>query len=254
MSNSTIDIKELSVHYQGTTALDHVSMSLHAGQITGVIGPNGAGKSTLMKAMLGLERYKGTISYAGRSIHQIRKKVAYVPQRSSIDWDFPVLVRDVVLMGRYVHIPWYRHAGKIERDIAMDALEQTGMADFSNRQIGELSGGQQQRVFIARALAQDADTFFLDEPFVGIDMKSEEIIMNILRGLKKDGKTLFVVHHDLSKVEQYFDQLVLLNQQLIKAGKVTDVYLPELLQRAYGGQAAVLPGTDQDSFMVVGPS
>lgn len=254
MNKSTIEIDNLTVQYQRLIALDHISMSLQSGQITGVIGPNGAGKSTLMKAMLGLEKYKGTISYSGQSIHQIRKEVAYVPQRSVIDWDFPVLVRDVVLMGRYVHIPWFKRAGKHDRDIAMEALEQTGMAEFSNRQIGELSGGQQQRVFIARALAQKADIFFLDEPFVGIDMKSEEIIMNILRELKKEGKTLFVVHHDLSKVEQYFDQLVLLNNDLIKAGKVKDVYRPELLQRAYGGQAAVLPGSDHHSFMVVGPS
>lgn len=254
MVHSAIDVNQMTVYYHRNKAIDNVSFSVAGRQIIGVIGPNGAGKSTLMKAMLGLEKYKGQVSFFGMPIQQIRKQVAYVPQRTSIDWDFPVLVRDVVLMGRYMHIPWYGRASKQDRDIANDALIQTGMDSFANRQIGELSGGQQQRVFLARALAQNANVFFLDEPFVGIDMKSEEIIMDILRKLKEEGKTLFVVHHDLSKVEQYFDQLILLNRELIDSGQVQDVYTPEKLKRAYGGQAAVLPGTTNESFMVVGPT
>ncbi|ADH99839.1 metal ABC transporter ATP-binding protein [Salisediminibacterium selenitireducens] len=254
MNDSVIDVNHMTVHYHRNKAIEDVTFSMPGGQIIGVIGPNGAGKSTLMKAMLGLEKYKGQVSFFGQSIQQIRKEVAYVPQRSSIDWDFPVLVRDVVLMGRYMHIPWYGKVSKEDRNIAQEALMKTGMASFSDRQIGELSGGQQQRVFLARALAQKADIFFLDEPFVGIDMQSEEIIMSILRQLKSDGKTLFVIHHDLSKVEQYFDQLILLNRQLIRSGPVKDVYTPELLKKAYGGQAAVLPGNGNESFMVVSPS
>ncbi|WP_026689227.1 metal ABC transporter ATP-binding protein [Alteribacter aurantiacus] len=247
--HETIDVRELSVHYHGHLALKNINFSVDKGQLIGVIGPNGAGKSTLIKAILGLEKSNGDVSVFGETIKTYRKQISYVPQRNTIDWDFPVRVEDVVLMGRYAHIPWYKRSSKRDRELAKEALVKVGMEEFSKRQIGELSGGQQQRVFIARALAQNADVFFLDEPFVGIDVKSEEIIVNLLHQLRDSGKTIFVVHHDLSKVEKYFDQLILLNQELISAGAVKDVYTPEFLKRAYQGSAAVLD--DKDGIVVV---
>ncbi|MBU9722474.1 MULTISPECIES: metal ABC transporter ATP-binding protein [Bacillaceae] len=249
--HETVDVKSLSVHYHGNLALKNVSFTVNKGSIVGVIGPNGAGKSTLMKAMLGLERCKGTVSFFGEKVKDIRKNIAYVPQRSSIDWDFPVLVKDVVLMGRFMHIPWYKIASKKDKERAFEALRMVGMEEFANRQIGELSGGQQQRVFIARSLSQDADLFFLDEPFVGIDVKSEEIIVDILHTLKQEGKTIFVIHHDLSKVEKYFDQLVLLNQELIHAGEVKDVYRTDLIKKAYHGSASLMK--EGQELVVVNP-
>ncbi|MBM7097078.1 MULTISPECIES: metal ABC transporter ATP-binding protein [Alteribacter] len=247
--HDTIDVRELSVHYHGHLALKDINFSVDKGQLIGIIGPNGAGKSTLIKAILGLEKAKGNVRLFGETIKTYRKQISYVPQRNSIDWDFPVRVEDVVMMGRFAHIPWYKRSSRKDREMAKDALEKVGMSEFSKRQIGELSGGQQQRVFIARALAQNADVFFLDEPFVGIDMKSEEIIVRLLHQLRDSGKTIFVVHHDLSKVEKYFDQLILLNQELISAGSVKDVYTPEFLKRAYQGSAAVLD--DNEGFLVV---
>ncbi|TMW73832.1 metal ABC transporter ATP-binding protein [Alteribacter natronophilus] len=246
----TIDVRELSVHYHGHLALKNINFSVDKGQLIGVIGPNGAGKSTLIKAILGLERSKGEVSLFGSSVKAFRKQISYVPQRNMIDWDFPVRVKDAVLMGRYAHIPWYRlRSSKKDRRKAEEALDKVGMIEFADRQIGELSGGQQQRVFIARALAQDADVFFLDEPFVGIDIKSEEIIVRLLHQLRDSGKTIFVVHHDLSKVEKYFDHLILLNQELIGAGAVKEIYTPEFLKKAYQGSAAVLD--DKDGMVVV---
>ncbi|WP_096434632.1 metal ABC transporter ATP-binding protein [Alteribacter populi] len=249
-TGDTIDVRELSVHYHGNLALKDINFSIGKGQLIGVIGPNGAGKSTLIKAILGLERCKGEVSLFGQSIKTYRKQISYVPQRNVIDWDFPVRVEDVVMMGRYAHIRWYRRSSKNDRKMAMEALEKVGMIEFAKRQIGELSGGQQQRVFIARALAQDAEVFFLDEPFVGIDMKSEEIIVRLLHQLRDEGKTIFVVHHDLSKVEKYFDQLILLNQELIQAGTVKEVYTAESLKKAYQGSAAVL-NDNKEGFVVV---
>lgn len=248
-SQPEIKVESLSVNYDGHHALKNINFSFQPGQLVGIIGPNGAGKSTLIKAILGLEKYVGKIEISGRSIKEMRKKISYVPQRSAIDFDFPVLVEDVVLMGRYAFIPWFKKAGKNDKKIAQAALEQVGMTDFAKRQIGQLSGGQQQRVFIARALAQQADIFFLDEPFVGIDATSEEIIVQILRKLQSEGKTIFVVHHDLSKVEKYFDQLLLLNKELIGAGKVREIYKPELLSKAYKGSVTLFG--NNDNVMVV---
>ncbi|PYZ98659.1 manganese ABC transporter ATP-binding protein [Alteribacter lacisalsi] len=246
----TIDVRELSVHYHGHLALKNINFTVDKGQLIGVIGPNGAGKSTLIKAILGLERSKGEVSLFGKNIKTCRKQISYVPQRNVIDWDFPVRVEDVVLMGRYAHIPWFKlRSGRKDREKAAASLEKVGMSEFAKRQIGELSGGQQQRVFIARALTQDADVFFLDEPFVGIDIKSEEIIVRLLHQLRDQGKTIFVVHHDLSKVEKYFDHLVLLNQELIGAGAVKEVYTSEYLKKAYQGSAAVLD--DKDGVVVI---
>ncbi|MCR6110415.1 metal ABC transporter ATP-binding protein [Bacillus sp. A301a_S52] len=250
-SKQEISVNKLSVHYHGHTAIEDISFNVCAGQIIGVIGPNGAGKSTLMKAMLGLEKSKGAVSFFGKKVASVRKKIAYVPQRTLIDWDFPVRVEDVVLMGRYMHVPWYELISRKDKIKAKESLVKLGMDQFAKRQIGELSGGQQQRVFLARALAQDADLFFLDEPFVGIDVKSEEIIVNLLHQLRDAGKTIFVIHHDLSKVEKYFDHLILLNKRLIQSGEVANVYTPDLLQEAYEGSAAVL--NNGKNMMVVGP-
>ncbi|QKS70883.1 metal ABC transporter ATP-binding protein [Paenalkalicoccus suaedae] len=248
---STIEVKHVSVHYDGIVALEDISFKVSQGKIIGLIGPNGAGKSTLMKVLLGLVKYSGEVSILGKPVDKQRKEIAYVPQRSAIDWDFPVRVIDVVKMGRFVHIPWYKRLGKTDKDRAMEALHQVGMEEFANRQIGELSGGQQQRVFIARAIAQDAETFFLDEPFVGIDVTSEEIIVNLLRDLKHQGKTIVVIHHDLSKVESYFDELLLLNRKLIGSGEVEDVFSEENLKAAYVGNMAVVHG--KSDVMVVNP-
>lgn len=246
---SEIKVEHLSVNYGGHPALNNVSFSFRSGQVIGIIGPNGAGKSTLIKALLGLEKFTGKVELFGKTIKEMQKKISYVPQRSTIDFDFPVLVEDVVIMGRYAFIPWYKKAGLIDKQIAREALAQVGMTEFAKRQIGQLSGGQQQRVFIARALAQKADLFFLDEPFVGIDATSEEIIVGILRKLQQQGKTIFVVHHDLSKVEKYFDSLLLLNQELVGSGNVEDVYKPELLSKAYKGSVTLFG--NRDKMMVV---
>ncbi|MFC4738139.1 metal ABC transporter ATP-binding protein [Bacillus daqingensis] len=248
---NTISVKDLSVHYYGKQALDHISFEIGAGRIIGIVGPNGAGKSTLMKSMLGLEKYSGTVEFSGDAVDKHRSNIAYVPQRSDIDWDFPVLVKDVVTMGRFVHVPWYRRLAQSDKKKALEALAQVGMEQFAGRQIGELSGGQQQRVFIARALAQNADYFFLDEPFVGIDMNSEKIIVSLLKKLKNEGKTIFVVHHDLSKVETYFDELILLNERLIAAGPVRESFRAETIKAAYGDHAAVLQSDKE--MVVVGP-
>ncbi|WP_088102491.1 metal ABC transporter ATP-binding protein [Halalkalibacter urbisdiaboli] len=246
--NKVIDVKELSVYYENQQAIKDVSFTFDKGHLIGIIGPNGAGKSTLIKAILGLEKARGTVRIFGKRVKDVRKRISYVPQRNQIDWDFPVLVEDVVIMGRFKHIPWFMRASKSDKEIVKASLEKVGMLEYRKRQIGELSGGQQQRVFIARALAQQADIFFLDEPFVGIDATSEEIIIQLLRQLKEDNKTVFVVHHDLSKVEKYFDRLLLMNKELVEYGLVEHVYKPETLSRTYKGSALF---GNKDDIMVV---
>lgn len=232
-----ITVNNISVSYDGNEAVKDVSFSFQPGSLIGVLGPNGAGKSTLLKAILGLiARDHGDVRLGTKSIDEMRKKIAYVPQRSNIDWNFPIIVKDTVLLGTYPKIGLLRRPKKEDKEWAMECLRQVGMESFANRQIGELSGGQQQRVFLARALAQKADYFFLDEPFVGIDVSSEEVIINILRQLKKAGKIVFVVHHDLSKVKSYFDDLILINKELIDAGPVNKVFQPEIMAKAYQRQ------------------
>ncbi|HLR70014.1 MAG TPA: metal ABC transporter ATP-binding protein [Pseudogracilibacillus sp.] len=229
-----IEVQHMHVSYGGKKVVEDVGFSFDTGKLIGIIGPNGAGKSTLMKAILGLiPRDYGSVSFDGKSIKQVRQNIAYLPQRSAIDWDFPILVRDAVLTGTYPKLGLFRRPGKKEKQLAHQCLEKVGMEDFRNSQIGELSGGQQQRVFLARALAQQAEFFFLDEPFVGIDVASEKVIIDILKSLRNEGKTIFVVHHDLSKIETYFDDLVLLNKELYGAGSVTNVYQPENMQKCY---------------------
>ncbi|PSL43225.1 iron/zinc/copper transport system ATP-binding protein [Salsuginibacillus halophilus] len=236
-----VQVSNISVSYHGETALDDVSFTAEPSQLIGIIGPNGAGKSTLIKTIMGMiGRNEGEVEVLGQPISKVRKRVAYVPQRRSIDLDFPVRVEDVVVMGSYAHLAWWKRPGKKDKEKALTCLEKVGMLDFSHRQIGELSGGQQQRVFIARALMQDSDVLFLDEPFAGIDVASESIIIDLLRDLRNQGKTLFVVHHDLSKVETYFDTIMLLNQRLLGFGAKDEVFQPELVSRAYDGNVAVL--------------
>ncbi|AOV08981.1 metal ABC transporter ATP-binding protein [Sporosarcina ureilytica] len=240
MENS-IEVKHLSTSYYGQEALQDINFSAETGKLIGIIGPNGAGKSTLMKSMLGLIPIdEGQISFAGMTLKQARNKIAYVPQRAAIDWDFPIIVLDAVLLGTYPNLGVFRRPKKADREWAYECLKKVGMEDYSKRQIGELSGGQQQRVFLARALAQKADFFFLDEPLVGIDVTSEELIMNILKSLRDEGKSIFVVHHDLAKVEEYFEDLVLLNKKLIKSGTVKNVLRPELMREAYKAQFSLL--------------
>lgn len=237
----TIDVSGLHVSYYGNEVVTDINFSVSSGKLIGIIGPNGAGKSTLMKAILGLiPKDKGKISFHGKSIKEVQKKVAYVPQRSNIDWDFPIIVRDTVLLGTYPKLGLFRRPKKEHKQLALNCLEQVGMKDFSERQIGELSGGQQQRVFLARSLAQGANFFFLDEPFVGIDVASEGMIIKILKQLRDEGKTVFVVHHDLTTVEEYFDDLILINKELIESGPVQTVFQPELMTRAYNVQYSVL--------------
>lgn len=231
---STIQAKNISVSYYGKEVLNDVSFSFKTGNLIGILGPNGAGKSTLMKAVLGLiPRDSGEMILDGEPLNAVRKKIAYVPQRSNIDWDFPILVKDTVLLGCYPNLGLFRRPKKKDKEWAMECLAQVGMEAFANRQIGELSGGQQQRVFLARALAQQAHYFFLDEPFVGIDVASEEVIIGILRELRDEGKTVFVVHHDLGKVEHYFDELILINKKLYAAGPVERVFRLDLMEKAY---------------------
>lgn len=229
-----IEVKRLTVSYYGNEVVQDVSFSFKNGNLIGIIGPNGAGKSTMLKAMLGLVAHdRGKVFINGDPIERWRKKIAYVPQRSVIDWDFPITVRDTVLLGTYPNLGLFKIPLKREKQLAENCLEKVGMTSFRNRQIAELSGGQQQRVFLARALAQQADIFFLDEPFVGIDVASENMIINILQQLRNEGKTIFIVHHDLAKVEQYFDQLILLNKRMIGAGSVQHIMQQDKLAEAY---------------------
>ncbi len=239
--SETIDVKNLSVSYSGKKAIRDVDFSLRSGKLIGIIGPNGAGKSTLVKGMLDLvSKDSGEVKIFGQTLNQMRKEIAYIPQRADIDWDFPILVKDTVLLGTYPNLGLFKRPGAKEEKIAMESLEKVGMENFADKQIGQLSGGQQQRVFVARSLAQQADIFFMDEPFVGVDINSEEIIIDILKELRDQGKTIFVIHHDLTKVEDYFDDVVLINRKLIAAGPVEEVVTPEIMEKTFEAPLSVL--------------
>ncbi|MCM3711320.1 metal ABC transporter ATP-binding protein [Sporosarcina luteola] len=232
-----VEVKDLSVSYDGENVLKNINFNVDGGKLIGIIGPNGAGKSTLMKAVLDLiHRDHGEVLIDGKPMKDVRKKVAYVPQRAAIDWDFPITVQKTVQLGTYPQVGIFRRPGRSEKQWALECLQKVGMDQFAKRQIGELSGGQQQRVFLARALAQKANIFFLDEPFVGIDVTSEALIIGILKELRDAGNSVFVVHHDLTKVEDYFDELLLLNKELITSGPVERVMQPESLKTAYQSQ------------------
>jgi manganese/zinc/iron transport system ATP- binding protein len=239
-SEPALQISHLSVNYGKTPALWDITLQVPAGHLVGVIGPNGAGKSTLIKAALGLiPSISGKVDFFGLPLKKTRLRVAYVPQRETVDWDFPITVRDLVLMGRYGRLGlfhWPRQADKIAAEHYLDMV---GMLPYANRQISQLSGGQQQRVFIARALLQEADLYFMDEPFAGIDLATESVIMDILRQLKAKGKTVFVVHHDLNTEENYFDWAIMLNMRLVACGSVSDIFNPEILHATYGKSYAL---------------
>lgn len=239
--NSAVSVRELHVSYFGVEVVRGVSFAVEQGSMVGIIGPNGAGKSTMIKAMLGLiGKDKGDVLFYGKEVSEVRKKIAYVPQRSQIDWTFPITVMDTVLIGTYPSVGLFKFPKKREKLWAMECLRKVGLEDFAKRQIGELSGGQQQRVFLARALAQKPELLLLDEPFVGIDVASEETIIHILKELQLQDKTIVVVHHDLSKANAYFDQLLLLNKELIKFGAVDEVLNREVMSKAYAHQLQFL--------------
>ncbi len=231
---SPIRIRNLSVTYRTEPALWNVDLDFPEGQMIAVVGPNGAGKSTLIKAVMGLVPITaGKISVYGRSYAKQRSKVAYVPQRGSVDWDFPTDALDVVEMGLYGKLGWLRRPNSQTRERARECLGKVGLEDYADRQIGQLSGGQQQRVFVARALAQDPQIFLMDEPLNGVDAITEETILSILENLRKEGKTIVMVHHDLQTVDKYFDWVVMLNRRLMSAGPIGEVFTRENLDRTY---------------------
>jgi manganese/zinc/iron transport system ATP- binding protein len=236
-----LHVEDLTVSYQGRPALWDIDIDIPPGVMCAIIGPNGAGKSTLIKAVLNLvPPTAGHVRIMGHPHAAIRRSVAYVPQRSSVDWDFPTTALDVVMMGRYGHLGWFRRPGADTRRRAMAALGQVGIADLADRQIAQLSGGQQQRVFLARALVQEADVYFLDEPMAGVYATTERAIVGLLSALRDAGKTVIVVHHDLQTVRRYFDWVVMLNVRMIDQGPVDAVMTPANLRAAYGGQVALL--------------
>ncbi len=242
MTPPAVEVRGLTVAYRAAPVLRDVSLAVPAGTLTGVVGPNGAGKSTLLKAILGLVRpVAGEVRIHGKPLAADRLAIAYVPQRGSVDWDFPARVRDVVLMGTYGRLGWFRRPGAAERARVEAALDQVGMGDFAARQIGELSGGQQQRTFLARALVQDAAVYLLDEPFQGVDAVTERAAVELLRGLRAAGKTVVAVHHDLATVAEYFDRVALLNGALVADGPVTEAFTPDTLRATYGGRVPLDP-------------
>ena len=230
-----LEVRHLAVNYRGVTAVEDVSFSLEPGQIVGVIGPNGAGKSTLVKAILGLiPTENGVVRYRDRAISQQLGEVAYVPQRSQIDWDYPISVQNVVMMARTRHTGWWRSPSRQSREIVKAALERVGIWELRNRQIGELSGGQQQRVFLAQSLAQEAELFFFDEPFSGVDKKTEAVLFEVFDELKAEGKILLVIGHELGEASRKYDRFLLINKQLIADGDRSEVITADNIQRAYG--------------------
>jgi len=234
-----IEVTDLTVAYGEKPVLWDVDLEVPQGVLMAIVGPNGAGKTTLIRAVLGmLKPAAGRALVFGKPYEEQRKLVAYVPQRGSVDWDFPTSVLDVVLMGRYGHLGWVRRPGQADKAAAREALEHVGMAELQGRQISQLSGGQQQRVFLARALVQHADLYFMDEPFQGVDATTELAIVELLQELRSRGKTVVAVHHDLQTVPEYFDQVTLLNVRRIASGPVDDVFTEENLRLTYGGRAA----------------
>lgn len=243
-----VEVRNLTVSYGPVPALLDVSLSIDSGQLVGVIGPNGSGKSTLLKTLLGFVKPDfGDVYLFGEEIDKAKGRVAYVPQRGSVDWDFPITVLEVALMGRYGKQRWWQDLSVQDHEIAEHALEQVRMAEFRNRQIGQLSGGQQQRVFMARAIAQGSEILLLDEPFAGVDAATERAILDVLETTREAGRTLVVVHHDLTTASEYFDSLVLLKQRLFAHGPPEKVLHPELLSEVYEGKLRVfshLPNPD----------
>ena len=240
-SAPALEVHDLTVSYHRKPVLWNVDLAVPPGKLVGILGPNGAGKSTLIKAVMGvLPVSSGWVQVFGEAVDRQRDKLAYVPQRESVDWTFPVTALDVVLMGRYGAVPWYRRIGRRDRELAREALGKVGMLPYADRQISNLSGGQQQRVFLARALVQDSQVYLMDEPFAGVDAATEAAIVKLLKELRERGKTVLVVHHDLQTAREYFDMLILLNMRLVAFGPTEHVFTPELLQKTYGGRLTIL--------------
>ena len=241
-----ISVKNLTVTYNKKPAIKGINLEIESSNIIGIVGPNGAGKSTLLKGILGLlPADTGEVKIFGKSIKDSLKRVSYIPQKEQFDWDFPINVSEVVMMGRYPYLSMFGRPDESDKEIVNRVLEKVEMNKNAHTQIRNLSGGQQQRIFLARALAQQSDIYFLDEPFVGVDAKTETAIFNLIKELKSEGKTIMIVHHDLSKVEDYFDKIILINQILIAYGDTSKVFTPELLHRTYGGQLTILQKAEQ---------
>jgi manganese/zinc/iron transport system ATP- binding protein len=236
-----LSVHDLTVAYQRKPVIWDVDLNIPEGKLVGIVGPNGAGKSTLLKACLDLiPKTSGWVHVYGEPYRVNRHLVGYVPQRESVDWDFPVSALDVVAMGTYRRLGWFRPVGKAEKTIAMEALEKVGIGHLAGRQISQLSGGQQQRVFLARALAQDAKVYFMDEPFAAVDAATEQAIVTLLKELRDSKRTCLVVHHDLATVTQYFDWLIFLNLRVVASGPTSEVFTDENLRKTYGGKLSLL--------------
>lgn len=237
----SLEVHDLTVAYQKKPVLWGIDLAVPPGRLVGIVGPNGAGKSTLIKAAMGmLPLSSGWVKVFGHPVRKSLRRIGYVPQRESVDWDFPVSVMDVVLMGRYGQLGLLRRPRKRDREIARECLDKVKMLPYANRQISNLSGGQQQRVFLARALAQESDLYFMDEPFAGVDAATETAIITLLHELRDRGKTLLVVHHDLPTARDYFDTLLLLNMRVVAFGDTDKVFTHDLLQKTYGGRLTIL--------------
>ena len=240
-TDNPLSVHAVTVAYHRKPVIWDIDFDVAPGRLVAIVGPNGAGKSTLIKACLGLVPVAaGRVEFWGETLRNARARIGYVPQRESIDWDFPVSALDVVCMGRYRHIGWCRPVSKAHKRASLGCLDRVGLADFADRQISQLSGGQQQRVFLARALAQEADLYFMDEPFAGVDAATERAIISVLRDLRDAGKSVIVVHHDLQTVRAYFDDVIMLNMRVVAAGQIDEVYTNENLRKAYGGRLPLL--------------
>jgi manganese/zinc/iron transport system ATP- binding protein len=241
-----LEIHDMTVAYRRKPVLWDVDLTVPESTLTGIVGPNGAGKSTLIKAALGLlPLSSGWVKFWGEPYEKMRHRIGYVPQRESVDWDFPVTALDVVMMGRYGRLGWVKRPGKADRRAATQALERIGMAEFAERQISNLSGGQQQRVFLARALVQEAQIYFMDEPFAGVDASTEKAIIELLEALRCEGHTVLVVHHDLNTIREYFDRLILLNMRVIASGSTAEIFTTENMRKTYGGRLTILDSLAQ---------
>jgi manganese/zinc/iron transport system ATP- binding protein len=236
-----LEVHDVTVAFDRKPVLWNIDLMLPQGKLIGIIGPNGAGKSTLIKAVMGLlPLSSGYVKLFDKSINDVRNRISYVPQRESVDWDFPASVMDIVLMGRYGKLGLFKRPRKADRDVALDCLRKVGLESFANRQISQLSGGQQQRTFLARALAQQADIYFMDEPFAGVDAATESAIISLLRTMTEAKKTVIVVHHDLQSVPQYFDWTIMLNTRLVAYGPTDKIFNQHNLQETYGGKLTLL--------------
>ncbi|KAB8139222.1 metal ABC transporter ATP-binding protein [Gracilibacillus oryzae] len=253
MTQPALKVQDLAASYRKNKVLYDINFEVEVGSLTGVVGPNGAGKSTLIKTLLDLHpALTGEKEFYGLPLKKAKKKIGYVPQRGSVDWDFPTNALDVVTMGLYGNVGWLKRPTRKDKQKAYESLKKMGMESYADRQISELSGGQQQRVFLARALVQDADLYFMDEPLAGVDAATERAIMKILQELKFLGKTVLVVHHDLQTVEDYFDHVLLLNKTVIHHGKTEDTFTPDNIAETYGGNMKWITSRKEDNH-VVGP-